>query len=418
MLKKAQAQTISVVYIDPVSTCCVSPGPFSTVTISVRMNLASGERINGFDVRLNYDYARSGGVVDALGVDYSNNIFAGGNAVTTAKCADGVALDTDGFCPTDDSPSGGQVHLAQVLVATPIPGPLSNLLLFTITFAVNGTGSSLFVLDRANLLNPGPDQFPNPHFVQVVTRGGVFGNSGVVAFFDFEPPVLPAILPGQNVTFDAGASFRAGATSVQFGYSWSFGDGTPLDTRGPVAYHVFRSAGRYRVQLNVTDTADDAVGRVERTVVVSPALGGLQVSVKNQQGSPLRWNVRVLLFNSTASTVPVFNKTIDGAGVVMFDGLLPGPYLLKFSGPTLVREDSRQLQVAAGWTSQETVYLTERDISPPRGYGELIFVGSILGGLGIVGTALVWQRRSQKKARSGRMVSGKPSRDKRRFGRR
>ncbi len=415
--REARAQTISRVYLDPVVTRDVAPGPSSTIAIGVRMDLAAGERINAFDVRVNY--MNWGSVVDALNLDSSNNLFATQNPAVLAACADGVSQDPNIVgCQTDDSPSGGQVHFAQGVVGTTVSGERTNQLLFSIQFAVNGTGTSLFVLDRANLLNPGPDQYPNPHYVQAVTRAGVFGNSGVVAFFDFEPPVLPAILAGHNVTFDAGASFRAGVTGVQFAYNWSFGDGTPDETRGPIAYHVFRSPGRFRVQLSVTDTADNLVGRVERTVVVSPALGTLQISVKNQQGTPLRWNVQVLLFNSSASTVPVHNKTIDGAGVVMFDRLSPGGYVLRFSGPTLLAEENRQLEVIGGWTSLETVYLAERVISPPEQFGGLVLVGGILGGLGIVGTALIWQRRSQRKNRAGRMPSGKPSRDKRRFGRR
>ncbi|MGB0716295.1 MAG: PKD domain-containing protein, partial [Phycisphaerae bacterium] len=56
-------------------------------------------------------------------------------------------------------------------------------------------------------------------------------------------------------TFDASESSDADGDDLA--YSWSFGDGTPRDTR-QIATHVFDEPGEYRVSLTVRDTSNAA----------------------------------------------------------------------------------------------------------------------------------------------------------------
>ncbi len=404
--QEVRAASPSRVYFDRPTVCCTAAGPSNSATFSVWMDLASGERINGYDVRI--DYSNFGSVLDAQSMDPTGNIFAGQSATVLAYCADGTSLLPQGNgCQRDDSPSGGQVHYSQLLIGTTLGTmtPVSHRLLFSITFLVNGTGSSLLTMDRANLLNPGPDQFPNPHYVQVTTGAAVFGNTGVVPFFDYEPLPPPSVLPGQFVPFDASLGFNGSSgvllTDPGFGltngdYSWNFGDGSQLDTTsGPSASHSFLAAGNYTVRLSVT-IPGGSVWSFDRRVFVYPFLGGLQITVKDQNGSPFRNGVRVYLYNSSQFTIAFENKTINAVGVVTFTGLSPSTYLVKFSGSSLASDGSSELLVNAGWTSQETVYLAGKVVSALSiDTATVVYLAVIVAGIGVVAAVLVLQRRSR-----------------------
>jgi PKD repeat protein len=64
-----------------------------------------------------------------------------------------------------------------------------------------------------------------------------------------------------------GSAATGGATIV--GYSWNFGDGTPLRT-GPTATHTYAAPGTYTVALTVTDSRGLTARREEVIVVTGP----------------------------------------------------------------------------------------------------------------------------------------------------
>src|SRR5216683_580792 len=198
-------QPVSTVQISPVGTCCRLTNDF--FTISVMLILPPGESINGFDIRVNYTNAYSQnnrGVLRADTISYSSNLFASASSTVLVECIDGTAVQGSSGCPTDDAPLG-QVHLSEVITGQAVSGPGSGPL-FTVRFTVMGLGDSIFTLDRANLVNPRPDpsnpQLINPVLIPVVKQDGVFGNQGVVAFFNYQasdPSVTPSIIPNHQV---------------------------------------------------------------------------------------------------------------------------------------------------------------------------------------------------------------------------
>ncbi len=417
---KAQSPAFSSVYIDPVST----PGPVfnpatsSNFTVSVRLNLTAGEIINGFDVRLNYTLpgitfpdsvvrvSRPGAAsLNYTGsLSYTGNIFAGKQGASVLlECIDGIIIMGQN-CPNE---LFGQIHFTESLLGDVIQGPIVGGLLFRARFFIKGNGRTIFTVDTANLLNPGPDPSnPNPRFVQVIKMAGVFGNAGVVAFFNFEPVSSPSVIAGQDVIFDGRGSFNATVPTTRIvRYDWAFGDGTLLQSQPAIVHHPFGLPGRFNVRLNVTDAVGDK-GFIVRPVLVAPALGGLDLTVKDQQGTP-HGGVRVEIFNSTFASTPFLNRTSDLAGDVLLKGLKPQPYLVKFSGPN-VETDSRMESVIAGWTTQDTVYLKFHFPTPPPYYGDIIFLGSIAGGLGAVSVAILMKRRnSPRGARLRKPPGGK-----------
>jgi len=372
-------QPVSTVQIYPVATCCYVVNNFFTV--NVILTLPAGESINGFDVRIDYTNAFTPsnlGVLQAKTISYSNNLFGSYSSTVLVECIDGTAVQGSNGCPTDDAPLG-QFHLSEVIAGQAVTGPMSGVL-FTVKFSVTGSGTSIFAIDRANLVNPHPDpsnpQLINPVLIPVLKKDGVFGNQGVVSFFNYQPSdtsVTPAIIPNQPVSFDASGSFLGNGSSVGFKlYSWNFGDSTPVDTImvGPTDTHTFKMPGNYTVSLTVWDTKNET-GSVARKVNVLPALGSLVLTVKDQMGTVLRGNVNVRVFNSSSFSSPFVKGTIGEGGDVTFKGLTPGNnYYLTFSGNT-VENYSKTESVQPGFTTYDTVYLSLRP--SPADYSGIIY---------------------------------------------
>jgi len=405
------SQPVSTVQISPVETCCFIVNDFFTV--NVVLILPSGESINGFDVRINYTNAFTivdHGVLQARTIAYSNNLFSSYSSTVLVDCIDGTAIQGSSGCPSEDAPLG-QFHLSEVIAGQELVGPVNGLL-FSVTFQITGSGSSLFAIDRANLVNPHPDpsnpQLINPVLIPVMKQDGVFGNQGVVAFFNYQasdPSVTPSLIPNHQVNFDASASFAGnGSSSVSFRlYSWDFGDGSAISNiTGASTFHPFKAPGNYTVSLTVWDTKNET-GSIARKVSVLPALGNLALIVKNQIGTVMRGNVNVRVFNSSSFSTPFVTKTVGASGDVQFNGLTPGSsYYLTFSGDTVDSYSKTEL-IEPGLTTYDTVYMTEK--SPPADYSGLIYLGTTLGGVGIVSAAIVYKMRSRREEpsrRSGR----------------
>jgi len=400
----AQSAAVSRLYISPQAGCCV----YNTATffVSIMVNLTEGEVINVFDVRLNYtgfySPATGTGFLQAKTIDYSGNLF-GTSGDVLAECIDAVGYG-QGSCSGGDR-AGGQVHMSEG--GSNVYG-LKTALLFRIQFEVYGTGSSVFSFDLTGLVNPGVNplnpQLFNPHDIQVVASDGIFANTGLAAFFNYEPSTPPALLPGNSVLFDAGASLNGTSPTplVNPSYDWNFGDGNKtLNQSSPKIQHVFRLPGSYDVQLNVTE-ANGSHDSIVRKLVVVPALGGLLLTVLDQRGTPIRGGILVRLFNASLS-VALFEQSVDSAGQTTFKDLTPGSYLLKFSGPGY-QNASRTESVIAGWTTQDNVNLVATPVPPSDNSGLLIFGGSVLAGVGLATLGLVLKRR---RSRSRKSFSGK-----------
>ena len=413
--------SISAVYVDPVQSCCILPNSSSTrVVVNIMMNLAAGQSINGFDIRLNYSNywtpVLSSGVLLAdknEGFNFTNNIFAGRSPYTPAACIDFQVVYTNAICGNDDAVIG-QVHFSQIVTGPLISGPLQAQFLFSVTFNVMGIGSSLFTIERAHLLNPGDNsQQSSPQFVQTVTGAGIFGNTPVVGFFDYSPQNPPSILAGDSTTLDASASFRSTRGGLvqlsQPAFSWSFGDGTANQT-GATITHQFPLQGNYTVRIAVSD-ASGQKGSFERVVPVSPALGVLEVVVKSAKGGSIVGNVIVQVHNSSTGS-PLCAKCIGGinaGGIVYFHGLSPGLYNLTLSGPNVLPA-SQQAQVYAGWTSQSWVYMTPITIPLPDTTIFLILTLVTAAAVGVVGVVLFLQKRSRKRMRVNDLTRAKKPR--------
>jgi PKD repeat protein len=397
------------------------------------MNLTAGQSINGFDIRLNYtNYwtptQSSPGVIQAnasLGFNFANNVFSGRDPLSSAACIDDIVVISSAICPTDDAIIG-QVHLAQTILGASMSGPLQAQFLFSVTFNVKGIGSSMFIVDRGHLLNPGstnPDV--SPQFVQVTTGAGIFGNTPIVAFFDYLPQTPPSVLAGDSTTLDASASVgstKSGPVPLaQPRYSWNFGDGSQnLTGSNPIVHHQFLIAGNYTVKIAVSDMSTGQAGSFQRVVPVSAVLGGVEVIVRNSQGGGINTIVLVQIHNSSTPNAPLCGHcsgSINTGGTVLFRGLSPGFYTLTLSGPA-VTPSSSQTQVYAGWTAQAWVYMTLKTVPQPDTTVLFILAGVTGLGVALAGVAMFLQRRKRRSEESS-LASNKASAGKKqRFGRR
>jgi PKD domain len=298
------------------------------------------------------------------------------------------------------------------LLSQKITGPSSSLQLFSITFNVTGPGASRFFVDEANLVNPYGDpsnpQQLNPQFIPVLEEGGVFGNTGVVAFFNFQPSnpsVSPSILPNNPndpALFDASGSFVPNDTSDHIQtYSWNFGDGTT--GVGVTVTHVFREPENYTVSLTVYDS-NGKMNETSRLVPVVPALGSITLTVEDQSGTAISGSVVVQLFNTSSSTTPFASQSPNEAGGVTFDSLTPHNYTLTFSGGGF-EDASKTETVIPGWTTMDTIYLTQ--IPPSQNNSGLIYAGAIVAASGAFAGALIYQRRKRAKKLAKSQTSAK-----------
>ena len=396
------SQSVSTVYFSPTTICCGSPNVTFTLgdsfVVNVNVSLVSGQALNGFDVLVNYTNPRSGvsnGILTAQSVDYSNNIFSTHQYTVLTECIDGRAV-LGSNCGNEIV---GQVELAEAILGTPLAGPFDGTL-FRIIFGVTGVGSSLFSVDQETLVNPNLDpsnpQSINPQHIPTLVEAGIFGNTGAVAFFNFQPQdtsVTPSVIPNHSVIFDASSSFVANNTRLGFrSYSWNFGDG--IIGSGSSVTHSFALPGNYTVTLMVTDAKNEN-STLSRQVSVLPALGSLSITV--YAGTVQTTDVLVQLYNSSYSSAPFGKQTTGVSGGAQFSALSPGSYYVTFSGPG-VESSSRIEKIIPGWQTLDSVYLTVVP-SPPDNSG-LIYAGTILAGVAIVAGLIVYQRRKSAKTRS------------------
>jgi PKD domain-containing protein len=394
----AQSQSTSIIRIDPAGSCCVVRG--SSFTVNVVLDLVPGEIIQGFDVRINYSNpytnANPGGI-QAKSLNYAGNIFGSSGSVGI-DCINGLEQQGGNGCGDD---SLGQIHLQEVVVGK---AATSGGRLFSIAFLVGGSDPSVFTFDRANLINPNGDpsnpQLIDPVFIPVIKQDAVFGNTGVVAFFNYQPhdtSLSPAIIPNALIDFNGSISFVGNDTSIGIkSYSWDFGNVcTAVST--VLGHCTFPQPGNYTVSLTVVDDRNET-GSISRRVSVVPALGSIDLMVKDQLGNVLADQVTVRIYNSTLSTRPFATNTTSTEAV--FKGLSPSSsYYLSFSGAA-VENFSKTEIVRPGLTTQDSVYLTLKP--PPADYSGLIYAGSLVAALGVVGGAIVYQKRSSKNKSSSR----------------
>ncbi len=393
LLPVAHAQAgVSVVSVYPVYETGIKVGVLFPV--QVRLSLADGQSINAFDVQMNYTYDPAKQVLQPESIDYStNSILAGSQVNVLSNCIDGIESGGTN-CPAGEGP--GTIHFAEVLVGNKLTGPVSGNL-FTVNFRVLNIGKCYFSL-AANLADPGVFPYPAAQFIPEIAQGGVFGNTGVVAFFNVVPSSGPAALPGHDVIFDASGSF-SNSTAAIVSYAWNFGDGTSTPPI-PTANYTYRFAkpGSYLVALNVTDS-DGKSGVWSSVVGVLPALGSLKLTVVDRElGNPISGSVAVKLFNNSL-TLTGMNASLDSSGHVIFDRLVLGSYVLKISGPSIEAYSKTETVSLEGWPTQDTIYLNVIHQGPNIN-GDLIFIGSLVGAVGVVTVGVFAKRRNSRKKRT------------------
>jgi len=389
LLPVAHAQAgVSVVSVYPVYETGIKVGVLFPV--QVRLSLADGQSINAFDVQMNYTYDTTNLVLQPESIDYSSNsILAGSQVTVLSNCIDGIESGGTN-CPAGEGV--GTIHFAEVLIGNKLTGPVSGNL-FTVNFRVLSIGKCYFSL-AANLADPGVFPYPVAQFIPEITEGGVFGNTGVVAFFNVVPSSGPVALPGRDVIFDAGGSF-SNSTAPIVSYAWNFGDGASKTTTTANYTYRFAKPGSYPVALNVTDSYGKS-GVWSSVVGVLPALGSLKLTVVDREtGNPISGSVAVKLFNNSLTLIGM-NASLDSSGHVIFDRLVLGSYVLKISGPSIEAYSKTETVSLQGWPTQDTIYLNVIHQSPNIS-GDLIFIGSLVAAVGVVTVGVFVKRRNSRK---------------------
>src|SRR2546428_443312 len=266
---------------------------------------------------------------------------------------------------------------------------------FTVNVMLNLTaGQNISGFDvKLNYTNPQPTCCL-VRAVNLSYSGNIFGD----AQSNFVSKATPTVVVGHQTIFDASGSFNATSPAVRIkNYSWDFGDGTTTSSTNPIVLHTFGFPRGYDVTLNVTD-ANGSKGSFHEFVVVGPALGALLLTVYSLQ-KVLQSGVLVRIFNSSAAS-PFENATTGSGGEVVFPSLSPGDYNLAFSGQFVKSARNVTETIIAGWTTQDSVGIevdTPPSPSPTPWYGDVVFLASLGGALGVFGFGLFLRRRSRRK---------------------
>jgi hypothetical protein len=407
----ATSIAVSTVSISPVDVCCYQLNEYFNVNVS--LNLAAGESVNAFDVRINYTSPYK--VLAAVSIDNSIGLFNPLSPQVLIACIDDIPQGSSQCGPND---AKGQVDFSEGVLGSGLSGPAQGVL-FTVVFEVVGIGNSTFAVDTANFADPNPDASdPAPsgfaHYIPVLRDDGIFANEGVVAFFNYQPAdtsVSPSILPNEKVVFNAAGSFVPGNSSDLIRlYSWNFGDETPIQVnQTAVVEHRFNRPGNYTVSLTVSDERN-VTETFTRLVSVFPALGSIALTVRNQVADVLNTNVVIKVFNTSSSPSPVVNQNISITGITQINRLTPGNYFVVFTGQGYYSAN-RTEQVLPGWTTMDTVYLSPAPgpTNPPD-YSGIIYVGSIAAGIGVIGTIMVFHKRNSSTRKAGKSSRSKGAR--------
>jgi PKD repeat protein len=179
-------------------------------------------------------------------------------------------------------------------------------------------------------------------------------NLAPVPVFSMTPTSGQAPLP---VHLDASASFDPNGTVI--GYSWNFGDGSPVVT-GPVVNHIFTATGILQVTLTIIDN-DSVPAMLIQNVKVLDANGAftcqnhlealhLPACGQNNGGFTVSGGaggVTLSLRNANGQTIAPLTGT-------QFGNLAPGPYTLYSIGANGCRDTARLQMVVdsstcSGW---------------------------------------------------------------------
>jgi hypothetical protein len=392
-----QTGSFSTVYIKPVQLGGPAYKPSSSsFTINVMTNLTLADTINTFDVILNYS---NYGIVEARpNVNFTGNIFQGSSP--SIECVDGISVN-GGSC---SGIGQGSIHIVEGIAGSTVSG-IQEGLLFSVQFSVQKNGTSVFSLGQANLINPygtGDPSVIDPVYVHSVSMEGVFANLGLIAFFNYKPSYSPAILPGEQIVFDASGSFNASFSGGGIAsYSWSFGDQS--SAAGATASHAFSSPSTYQVTLSITSKVGGPVVSTSRSVVVVPALGQLVLRLAESKDRSLPARIQVQIFNSSSSAFPFQTGTSNSSHIVVFQNLQAGSYFLKISAPGI--QDHNAIEtVEAGLPTTATIYLDSIPTPPsPPGYGYLFYLVPLVGGVAVVSVLMLRRARSNRSARRERV---------------
>jgi len=236
--------------VDP-SSVTANPGDSFTVNI----NVADVSGLYGWQFKLGFDSK----ILYANDVTEGPFLDQGGNAF--------LAKTIDNF--------QGYVDVACAFLGIGFPVSGSGVLA-TINFSVLDTGESSLALYDTTLL----DSSIPPQNIGHSTIDGFFYTTLPVASFSYTPDSYGRPIVGEDVTFDASASYDPDGGSID-SYEWDFGDN--VTGTGMIATHAYDAPGDYTVTLNVTDNEAETSNITDLIKIKFHDIAILDVTVDPQE---------------------------------------------------------------------------------------------------------------------------------------
>jgi hypothetical protein len=221
------------VFVDPIANVA-NPGESFTLDV----NISSAVDLYSYEAKVGFDK----NVLEAVGVEEGPFLSEG----TTSPLGTFFSYELN-------DPEFAYAACA-IIMSPPRVGVDGSGRLFNITFNVKAPGESSLTLYDTQLYDRNGD--PMTHS----TSDGTFSTTVPVAIFSYTPKSYGRPIVGENVTFDASASYDPdGGTIVD--YAWDFNDTT--SGTGMIVNHTFNEPSGsgplvpYNVTLTVTDDDDE-----------------------------------------------------------------------------------------------------------------------------------------------------------------
>jgi len=238
----ASASPETTIAVDPEHTVADPPENF-TVDVVIAGIPNGVPNVFSYETKLGFD----GAVLEATGVEEGPYI----KDQTTSPM--GTYFESK-----IDREAKGKMNYAYAFCLT-VGGGYSGVtgggILFTVTFTVKAAGETALTLYNTIIVDDTGGTYNATAEGDIVEFDGDFHTTVPVASFVFTPDTYGRPMPGENVTFDASASYDPDGGPI-VSHTWDFGDGT--NGTGMITTHIYD---------NVTSSDPDEPNQVTLTIV-------------------------------------------------------------------------------------------------------------------------------------------------------
>ena len=240
----ASASPETTIAVDPEHTVADPPANF-TVDVVIAGIPNGVPNVFSYETKLGFD----GAVLEATGVEEGPYIKDQTPSPMGTYFESKIDRESKGLM------SGKYYAYGLGMTVGVYPGVKGGGILFTVTFTVKAAGETALTIYNTIIVDDTGGTYNATAEGDIVEFDGDFHTTVPAASFIFTPDTYGRPMPGENVTFDASASYDPDGGPI-VSHTWDFGDGT--NGTGMITTHIYD---------NVTSSDPDEPNQVTLTIV-------------------------------------------------------------------------------------------------------------------------------------------------------